>query len=181
MDLIERDAILVEGEFGAGRRAIAVAAKPRGAKSHKPVDPAKEFLKRRFRRAVDIMRRLAAEKESGADMRAALSKLDAKTFASQLARLAGMTGGRSRQVTDAELDELTETLGWLDQFLPDGADQWVVLQWGRGLSFAEMAEQVGDTSKATMWRIFDQALAKMLGGMKRSQHKALETMKQSEV
>lgn len=181
MAISERDAILVEGEFGPGRKAMPCQAKPRGARAHKPVDPEKQFLKRRLRNAVEIMRRLAAEKESGADMRAALSKLRAKTFAAQLARLSGMGGQRSRHVTDAELDELADTLSWLDQFLPDGADQWVVLQWSRGVSFAEMAAIVEDSSKATMWRIFDAALDKMLKGMQAVQHKALETLKRNEV
>lgn len=173
--VVEGAAVADDSEFGAGRKAKPVRqVRVRGAHAHKPKDPAKECLKDRLRETMSIVARLADEKRSGADIRSAVSRLDAKTFASQLARLAGVDGGgRSSRVTDAAIDRMAEVLGWVEVLLPDRADQYLVLKWAGGVETSGQDEG----SRATMWRRIDRALDKMLWGLEQADHKALETMK----
>ncbi len=124
-----------------------------GAAAHRPKDPAKECLKRRLTNAVDILRRLLAEKASGADMRQMLAKLDARTFAERLADFADGRSGRSRRVSDMEIDRMTEVMGWLDGV----DDMHLLLDWSRGVLWADLVARFGASQK-TLWRRIDRAL-----------------------
>lgn len=169
MTRIDADGLVVElvaeasdTEFGQNRAARPAAkVVVRGRQAHRRTDPEKEALKRRLKDAISTMRRLAAEKDSGADMRAALSRLETKTFAAQLAKLAGMAGGRSKAVSAADLDRLEETLGWLASYVVDVEVQRLVLDWARGERWDAMIVVYG-ASQATLWRRIDAALNDML-------------------
>lgn len=160
-------AVVRSTEFHPHGRAevVELAVRSRGKGAHRAADPEKDALKRRFKDAVTTMRRLAAEKDSGADLAAALSKLQAKTFAEQLARLAGMAGGKSRTVTAADLDRLEQTMAWLDKFIPDVETQRLILDWARGESWDAMVHVYG-ASKPTLWRRIDRAMGDILWGLR---------------
>lgn len=144
---------------------VELPARQRGKDSHGASNPEKEALKHRLKDAISIMRRLAAEKDSGADMASALSKLQVKTFAQHLARLAGMSGGRSRSVTSADLDRLEETMGWLDRFVREVETQRLILDWARGERWAAISHVYG-ASQPTLWRRIDRALNDILWGLR---------------
>lgn len=157
----EKVAAVQPNEFHPFGRAVMLEP---SQSTVRPPNPEKDAIKRRLKDAINTMRRLAAEKDSGADMAAALSKLQAKTFAAQLADMAGMAGGRSRSVTEADLDRLEETMGWLDRFVEDEV-QRLVLDWARGETWAALSHVYG-ASKPTLWRRIDRALNDILCGLR---------------
>ena len=149
----------------------------------KPACPGKAWIKRRLIEAMNVVVRLAEERASGADMRRALAKLDAKTFSEKLAQLAGMGSGRSRSVTAEDLDRLEEALGWVESFVTSDGAKRLLLDWARGRSFTELAcayPEMGK-GKATIWRRVDQSIDNILWGLRENKHKGLETVERNEV
>ncbi|MBI3446176.1 MAG: hypothetical protein HY055_12655 [Magnetospirillum sp.] len=148
-----------------------------------PASPGKAWIKRRLIAAMKVVVRLAEERASGADMRRALAKLDAKTFSEKLAQLAGRGGRGARSVTSADLDDLEEALGWVEAFVPGDGAKRLLLDWARGRSFTELAcayPEMG-TGKATIWRRVDRAIDNILWGLRENKHKGLETVERNEV
>jgi hypothetical protein len=159
--------VVVPGKFGRMSKAVSAPLKPKGgAAAHRPKDPAKEALKRRLYKAVDTLRRLLAEKECGADVRQMVAKLEARTMSSRIAMLADGCRGRSRAVSDADIDDLDEVMGWLDGV----TDAHLLLDWARGVLWADLCVQY-QASQKTLWRRIDRALDHILCHRVEGQHK----------
>lgn len=159
-----------------GRAVVVEQPAKRGKVSHRAPNPEKDALKRRLKDAINTMRRLAAEKDSGADMAAALSRLQAKTFASRLAELAGIADARKgRGVTAADLDRLEQTMAWLDRFVSDEETRRLLLDWARGETWMGLCH-VYSGSQPTLWRRIDRALNDILCGLRAECTKGVELM-----
>lgn len=136
-----------------GRAVHRLRPKPTAA------DPETRALKKRLREAMQTIERLNAERESGADMRAALAPLGVKTFAQILADQIGSNRRPCRTVSDKDLERLDEVVGWLEAIEP--TDRLLVLEWARGTPWLQISTELG-VSRWTAQRYFRRALAEIL-------------------
>lgn len=146
---------VTDNEFFSNAQAVHRLDKLPQPKEH---DPEKIALKRRLRDAMRTIERLNAERESGADMRAALAPLALKTFSQALADQSE-TRRRSCRVSDADLERLEEVISWLEILMPP--ERTLVLEWARRTSWADLATE-RQVSRWTVQRQFNRALSEIL-------------------
>ncbi|MBF0326003.1 MAG: hypothetical protein HQL42_13155 [Alphaproteobacteria bacterium] len=168
---VETEGVLSDSEFGARRKARPErVVRAFGAQLHRPKDPAKECLKNRLQEAMAILAKLADEKSNGADIRAELGRLDARTAYDLID---GSRDQLTSRVKTHEIDRMAEVLGWVNGLLSNRGDQWVLLTWAAG----DKTKAMDRASQSSQWRIVNRALDKMLCGLERASTKKLDLMK----